>query len=143
MSLFGGLPVIVTLAAQIECVEREIKLRERVYPRWISEGRMTPGKADAELAGMRAVLATVREAGELKRRLSEALQRAGAAEAALAEADEGLELLLEADLALIGGAGACLHCGAPESPEGAPTHTPACPVQKAIAAIARSEGANQ
>lgn len=60
--LFGGrLPVVVTLDAQIACVEREIGMREFVYPRRIASGAMTPGKADAELAGMRAALETLKE----------------------------------------------------------------------------------
>jgi hypothetical protein len=58
--LFGDLPVVVSLRDQVACVEREIALRERLYPRWVSDGRMTPGKADSEIAGMRAVLETLR-----------------------------------------------------------------------------------
>lgn len=50
----------IPLAAQIECVEREIKLRERVYPRWIVGARITQDKADREIATMRAVLATLK-----------------------------------------------------------------------------------
>jgi len=63
VSLFGELPAQVTLRDQIACVEREITMRERVYPRWVAAGKMTPGKADAELAGMRAVLETLRGLG--------------------------------------------------------------------------------
>jgi hypothetical protein len=60
MSLFGDLPIVVSLRDQVACVEREIALRERLYPRFVADGRLTPGKADSELAGMRAVLATLR-----------------------------------------------------------------------------------
>ncbi len=48
----------VSIELQIACVKREIRLRERVYPRWIASGRMTQAKADHEIASMRAVLAT-------------------------------------------------------------------------------------
>lgn len=50
----------VPLSSQIACVEREIAMRERVYPRWVVERRMTQAKADAEIEAMRAVLATVK-----------------------------------------------------------------------------------
>ena len=48
-----------TLADQIACVEREIVLRERVYPRLITSGRMRRATADREIEVMRAVLATL------------------------------------------------------------------------------------
>ncbi len=61
--LFGGpsqpAPGVVSLRDQVEAVAREIKMRERVYPRWIEAGRMTPVKAAAEIAAMQAVLATL------------------------------------------------------------------------------------
>jgi len=40
----------------VECVRREVKMRERVYPRWISAGKMTQKKADFEIDTMRHVL---------------------------------------------------------------------------------------
>lgn len=46
---------------QIQCVEREIGMRERVYPRWIEAKRMTQKKADQEIEAMRAVLATLQQ----------------------------------------------------------------------------------
>jgi hypothetical protein len=51
--------VIVTISEQIRCAQRELSLRERVYPRWVSDRRMTQDKADREIAGMRAVIATL------------------------------------------------------------------------------------
>jgi len=36
---------------------RELKLRERNYPRWVHLGRMAQKEADRELAAMRAILA--------------------------------------------------------------------------------------
>lgn len=49
----------IPLDEQIACVEREIKMRERAYPRWVAEKRMTQKKADYELAAMRAVRETI------------------------------------------------------------------------------------
>lgn len=57
-NLFGE-PLVIPLEAQIECVTREIAMRERVYPRWIGQGKMTPVKADREIQGMKAVLDTL------------------------------------------------------------------------------------
>lgn len=58
--LFGApTPADVSLADQIASVEREIAMRERVYPRWVQSERMTQRQADRELLAMRAVLATL------------------------------------------------------------------------------------
>jgi hypothetical protein len=50
----------VSIERQIACVEREIALRRRAYPRWVQAGRMTEHQADREVAEMEAVLATLR-----------------------------------------------------------------------------------
>lgn len=50
----------IPLTEQIKCVEREISMRERVYPAWVQANRMTQRKADDEIAAMRAVLETLR-----------------------------------------------------------------------------------
>lgn len=47
----------ITLTDEIECVRREIKMRRRVYPRWIETKRMTKLQADREIETMEAVLA--------------------------------------------------------------------------------------
>lgn len=60
-SFFTDAEAPIDLAAQIKCVEREIAMRERVYPRWISTGKTTPDKSAREIATMRAVLATLRQ----------------------------------------------------------------------------------
>lgn len=39
------------------CLERELKMRRRVYPRWVQDGRMSQAKADEEIAVMKAILA--------------------------------------------------------------------------------------
>jgi hypothetical protein len=44
----------------VACVEREIRMRERVYPRWVSAGRMTQARADQEIALMREVAEVLR-----------------------------------------------------------------------------------
>lgn len=49
----------VPIDEQVRCVEREISMRERVYPRWVEQKRMTEKKADQELEAMRAVLETL------------------------------------------------------------------------------------
>ena len=50
----------MSIEQQIACVEREVKMRHRVYPRWVEAGRMTQKKADEEIAAMEAVLVTLR-----------------------------------------------------------------------------------
>jgi hypothetical protein len=50
---------VISLHEQIVCVRREIGMRERVYPKWVSAGRMKQYVADREIAAMRAVLATL------------------------------------------------------------------------------------
>jgi hypothetical protein len=44
---------------QIACVEREIALRRRVYPRRVADRKMTQALADKQLAAMSAVLDTL------------------------------------------------------------------------------------
>lgn len=41
--------------------EREVKMRKRVYPRWVEQGRMTQAKADEEIALMEAIAADYAE----------------------------------------------------------------------------------
>lgn len=50
-----------SIAEQIASVEREIRMRERVYPRWVEQRRMMAKTAEHEIACMRAVLATLRQ----------------------------------------------------------------------------------
>jgi hypothetical protein len=51
----------VPIGEQIKCVERELAMRKRAYPRFIERGSMTKEKADAEQLAMGAVLQTLRE----------------------------------------------------------------------------------
>lgn len=48
-----------TKADLIACVDREIRLRLRVFPRFVQEGRMTAKKADEEISLMREVRAVL------------------------------------------------------------------------------------
>jgi hypothetical protein len=50
---------IVPIDRQISCVKRELRLREHVYARRVSEGKMTQTDADVELQTMDAVLQTL------------------------------------------------------------------------------------
>ena len=50
----------MTITDQIKCVERELKMRERVYARWVTSGKMSAKKADHETKAMEAVLETLR-----------------------------------------------------------------------------------
>jgi hypothetical protein len=50
----------VSLAAMIAEVERELKVRRTVYPRWVADGTLRPDMASARLAAMVAVLELLR-----------------------------------------------------------------------------------
>ncbi|MEG0819582.1 MAG: hypothetical protein RSG56_09065 [Brevundimonas sp.] len=52
---------MISIEDQIACIDRELRYRRRVYPRWIDGGKMTQRKADEEIARMEAVLATLEE----------------------------------------------------------------------------------
>ena len=62
---------IISLHEQIVCVRREIGMRERVYPKWVSAGRMKQDVADREIAAMRAVLLTLETITEVRDRTLE------------------------------------------------------------------------
>jgi hypothetical protein len=59
--LFPGDAPAVSLDRQIECAKRELKMRERVYPRRILQGAMTEALARVETESMRAIVATLEE----------------------------------------------------------------------------------
>ena len=50
----------IPLPDQAAEVEREIRQRERIYPRWIEEGRIKPETAAVKLRDLRAAAATLR-----------------------------------------------------------------------------------
>lgn len=54
------------LEQQIRCVEREIGMRQRVYPNWINAKKMSAGKAEYEIQMMQEVLKSLKQNAELK-----------------------------------------------------------------------------
>jgi len=48
-----------TLADQLKAARRECGLRGRVYPRAVSQGRLSPDSAEFELGAMRAIVHTL------------------------------------------------------------------------------------
>lgn len=56
--------LVVTLEQQIASVQREVRLREENYPKFVAEHRMRQDKADHEIAAMRAVLTTLKSIKE-------------------------------------------------------------------------------
>ena len=57
----------ITLERQIIAVNREIRMREHTYPRWVGKGKMKQEEADEELNVMRAVLNTLQVLQKAKR----------------------------------------------------------------------------
>lgn len=55
-----------TTPEMIACAERELRMRRRVYPRWVQQERMSQTTADHEIACMQSILLTLQEklAGE-------------------------------------------------------------------------------
>ncbi len=47
----------LTTADMLACARREVRMRQRVYLRWVSEGRMTAEKAQHEIACMQGIVA--------------------------------------------------------------------------------------
>lgn len=54
----------ITLDDEITEIEREVMMRQRVYMRWVAEGRLTDAKADWQLAVIRRVLIRLQAARE-------------------------------------------------------------------------------
>lgn len=54
-----GEPPTISLALQIKAVQRELAMREGVYPKRVASRAMTQDKADYQIAAMRSVLATL------------------------------------------------------------------------------------
>ncbi len=66
----GGIVTdIITAADKLACAEREVKMRERAYPRWIEDGRISAGKAAHEIATMKAIADDYRVSAEKERLL--------------------------------------------------------------------------
>lgn len=50
----------MNLEDQIKCVARELAMRRNVYPKWVSNGKMTQEKATWETEAMSAVVETLK-----------------------------------------------------------------------------------
>lgn len=84
----------VTYAEQIAEVERELRVRDAVYARWILRGKISAGNAKKQQASMRAVLATLQRASrELRDREPGALFNGEAYGPAKTRADERARVL--------------------------------------------------
>jgi endonuclease YncB( thermonuclease family) len=60
MNLIPIDPATVPLKDQIAEAERELAIRERCFPVWVSKGKMQPQGAAQKIASMRAIIATLR-----------------------------------------------------------------------------------
>jgi hypothetical protein len=49
-----------TITNKLACLERELKMRRKVYPRWITQGKMDPSKAQHEIDCMEAIVTDYR-----------------------------------------------------------------------------------
>jgi hypothetical protein len=45
----------ITVLDKLECIERELKYRRFVYPKWIAANKMGQQKADREIAVMESI----------------------------------------------------------------------------------------
>lgn len=58
---------MVTISEQIKGVRREIDYRKRLYPKWVSDGRMAQKEADYQIELMEYVLNTLQAVLEFER----------------------------------------------------------------------------
>lgn len=49
----------ISIEKQIAAINREIRYREFLYPKWVASGKMTQQKADYQIAVMKAILKTL------------------------------------------------------------------------------------
>lgn len=49
----------IALAELVACVDRELALRAKAYPRWVRDGKLTQTAADVEMSRMRHVRMTL------------------------------------------------------------------------------------
>ena len=55
------MPVAVSIDNMVSAVRREIGFRQRVYPRWVSQGKMKAETSAVEIERMEAVLEALEE----------------------------------------------------------------------------------
>lgn len=56
----------ISLDDMIAEAEREIVLRNRVYPRWVSAGQIAPAKAERQLRVMKAIASELRRQRDMQ-----------------------------------------------------------------------------
>ena len=61
--------VMVPIAAQIACAQREYSYRQRLYPRWVADGKLTQAEATHQLQCMYAILTTLQQVARGERLL--------------------------------------------------------------------------
>jgi len=54
-------PIPTPLSEQIRCLRREISKRNWVYPKLVTQGKITRDKAETEIAQMEAAMKTLEE----------------------------------------------------------------------------------
>ena len=59
--------VIYSTQVKLECVERELRYRRRVYPRWIAEERISPHFAQEQIRIMEQIAEDYRKMEEGER----------------------------------------------------------------------------
>ena len=47
---------VITRLDKLRCLERELKMRKKLYPRWVKDGRMASSAADHEIACVQALI---------------------------------------------------------------------------------------
>lgn len=58
-----------TAAEKLACADRELKMRRRVYPRWVELGKMSQKQADHEIACLESIVADYSAHAERERLL--------------------------------------------------------------------------
>lgn len=58
---------IITTADKLACAERELAMRNRLYPHWVEQNKMSAGKAAHEIACMEQIAADYRAMAEKDR----------------------------------------------------------------------------
>jgi hypothetical protein len=67
----------ITTADKAACARREAKMRARVYPRWVANGKMTQAQAERETAIMNAIAQDYETRAEAERMTSDLFGRTG------------------------------------------------------------------
>lgn len=57
---------MIPLIDQLRECERELALRKSAYPRWVREGKLSQHQANARLATMEAITASIRKLWDLE-----------------------------------------------------------------------------